>query len=164
MDRGVILGKKNYLVISDLHIPYHHVDAFDFLYAVKTYYDCTEILNVGDVMDHHAGSYHESEPDAYSSETEYGQTKKYCLELQEMFPDMYIAEGNHDKIPKRKLKTVGLPATMVYDYNLLYGLKDTWKWAGKFMFDTKGGQPVLAPMVLKRNHRWDKHIHGTSLK
>lgn len=158
---GVILGKEeNFLVISDLHIPYHHKDAFDFLWAVSHYYDCTTILNVGDVIDHHAGSYHESEPDALNSEDEYKLSQKYCRELQDMFPEMIITEGNHDKIPKRKLKTVGLPESIVHDYNKMYGLEDGWKWEEKHVFDSKGGQPILVPMVLGHNSRWNKRVHG----
>ena len=158
---GVILGKDdNYLVISDLHIPYHHKDSFEFLWAVYNYYQCSKILNVGDLMDHHAGSYHESEPDALSPEKEYLQTKKYCQELQEMFPEMIITEGNHDKIPKRKLKTCGLPSSMVYNYNQLYDLNDSWQWKERHSFDSKGGQPVLVPMVLNNKGRWNKRVHG----
>lgn len=161
---GVVLGREgNYLVISDLHIPYHHRDAFDFLWAVYSYYDCIEILNVGDVIDHHAGSYHESEPDALSSEDEYYQSQKYCKELQSMFPEMVITEGNHDKIPKRKLKSVGLPASMAYDYNQMYGLDKGWKWTERHSFDSKGGQPVLVPMVLNKRGRWDKKVHGSKV-
>lgn len=159
-NRRFLGQEENYLVISDLHIPYHHKDSFDFLWAVYSYYECSKVLNVGDVIDHHAGSYHESEPDALNSEDEYLQSQKYCRELQEIFPFMIISEGNHDKIPKRKLKSVGLPQTMAYDYNLMYGLEDGWKWKEKHTFDSKGGQPVLVPMVLNNKGRWNKQVHG----
>ena len=162
---GVVLGREdNYLVISDLHIPYHHRDSFDFLECVYNYYQCTRVLNVGDLIDHHAGSYHESEPDALSPEQEYLDSKKYAQELQHIFPEMIIAEGNHDKIPKRKLVTSGLPASMVHDYNALYDLKDTWKWKDRYLFNSKGGTPVLVPMVLNSRGRWDKRVHGEVMR
>ena len=161
---GVVVSSKgNYLIISDLHIPYHHRDAFSFLESVSEYYDCKVILNVGDMIDHHAGSYHESEPDALSPEEEYYQSMEYCNELQDIFPSMIITEGNHDKIPQRKLKTCGLPASMVYDYNKLYKLDAKWKWVDKYTFNSNGGQPVLVPMVLNQKGRWNKKVHGSKV-
>ena len=121
---GVVVSetKSNRLVISDLHLPYHHRDAFDFLEAVSKEFDCEEILNTGDVIDNHQGSYHESEPDAPDAETEYELAKVFAMELEGLFPEMTITSGNHDRIPARKLKTVGLPSSMVGDYNAIYGL------------------------------------------
>jgi len=151
-------GGNNFLVISDLHIPYHHPDSFDFLEAVADTYNCKTYLNVGDVIDHHAGSYHESEPDALSAEEEYEQSIMYCQDLQSRFPKMIITEGNHDKIPKRKLKTCGLSASMVHDYNKMYYLKDSWEWKDRHFFDSKGGSPILVPMVLNKKGRWNGKI------
>jgi predicted phosphodiesterase len=42
---------KSVLVISDLHIPYHHPQAFDFLQALKTKYKPDHIVNIGDELD-----------------------------------------------------------------------------------------------------------------
>jgi len=111
---GVLLSDKgpNTLVISDLHMPYHHPDSLDFLYAVKKAFKCTVIKNVGDVADNHSGSYHESEPDALDAETEYKQTKEYMHTLQSMFPKMTITPGNHCMIPQRKAKSAGLPTSL----------------------------------------------------
>jgi hypothetical protein len=156
---GMVLGERgNTLVISDLHFPYHHQDALDFLWALHCHYEFVQILNVGDLYDHHRGSYHESEVDALSEEEEYYEAQKYAHELQAMFPDMLIACGNHDAIPQRKLKTVGLPTSMVADYNKLYGTEDTWVWSNTHWVDSLGGYPVTHPMVLNKKGRWDKNI------
>jgi len=156
---GVVVNdNSNFLIISDMHIPYHHPDSFDFLEAVTYAYDCKTILNVGDIVDNHSGSYHESEPDALSAEDEYTQAIKYCQELQGIFPKMVISVGNHDLITQRKLKTCGLPASIARDYNQLYELKDTWDWKDKYFFDSKEGQPVLVPMVLNKKGRWNGRV------
>ena len=153
---GVILSELgNFLIISDLHVPYHHEDAFEFLQSVKEAYDCEHILNVGDLVDHHAGSYHENEPDALSAEEEYHKATFYLQELQDIFPQMVITRGNHDDIPTRKLKTAGLPISMLNDFNKLYGLNDGWQWVeGEYAFDTMGGVPILVPMQLDSKGRW----------
>jgi hypothetical protein len=152
---GVLLGpKKNFLVISDLHIPFQHKDAFEFLKAVAKKYKITEILCVGDLYDHHKGSYHESEVDAPSAEEEYALSKMYAAELQSMFPKMVITVGNHDAIPVRKLKSAGLPVSMLTDMNKLYETKPTWTWCQEYWFDSKDAKPHLVQMVLNKKGRW----------
>lgn len=156
---GMIVGDRgNTLVISDLHMPYHHQDAFDFLWELHSYYDFNQILNVGDLYDHHRGSYHESEPDALSEEEEYKAAQEGAWTLQSMFPEMIITEGNHDCIPQRKLRTVGLPTSVLSDYNKLYETEETWVWKREHWFDSLGGFPVTHPMVLNKSGRWDKSI------
>lgn len=156
---GMLLGGRgNILLISDLHLPYQHEDAFEFLRALDEVYKFISVLNVGDLYDHHRGSYHESEPNAYGEEEEYHLAKEYAKELQAIFPDMVIVEGNHDAIPQRKLRTIGLPMSMLKDYNKMYDTKPTWVWKKEHWFDSLGGFPVVHPMVLDRDGRWDKSL------
>ena len=54
---------KSVLVISDLHIPYHHKDAFAFLKAIKKEFKPDTVINIGDLLDFHAISMHEHNPD-----------------------------------------------------------------------------------------------------
>jgi hypothetical protein len=157
---GVIVGNKgNFLVISDLHIPYHHPKAFDFLYKVYRAYKCQYVLNVGDIVDNHSGSYHESEPDAYGPEEEYELAKRYMQDLQDMFPVMTITPGNHCLIPQRKAKTVGLPSSMLSDFNRIYDLDDGWEWVDVFKFDSGKGVPHLIPMRLNKRG-WDGDVRA----
>ena len=157
---GVLLAENgNYLIISDLHVPYHHKDAIRFLMAVRETYDCEHVLCVGDIVDHHAGSYHESEPDALSAEDEYWTARQDLSDIQKHFPEMVITTGNHDLIPTRKLKSAGLPTSMLSDFNQLYGLNDGWKWCDtEYEFEAKGAIPILVPMHLNRRGRWDKKV------
>lgn len=152
---GVVLGDLNFLVISDLHLPYQHRDAFDFLYALDCKYDFDYVLNVGDLYDHHRGSYHESEPDAMGEEEEYLKAKKSAHNLQSIFPDMVITQGNHDAIPQRKLKSAGLPTSIISDYNRMYDTDDGWEWKDEYFFDSHNGRPAVVPMKLNKRGRWD---------
>ncbi|MFL0802568.1 MAG: metallophosphoesterase [Agarilytica sp.] len=156
---GMTLGEQgNKLFISDLHFPYHHKDTFDFLYALNSYYNFVEVIQVGDLFDHHRGSYHESEPDAYGEEEEFYAAQQAAWTLQALFPHMTITYGNHDDIPKRKLKTVGLPTSMLSDMNRVYELDDGWVWTDEYWLNTLGGYPVTHPMILNKRGRWDKNI------
>lgn len=152
---GILIGKTHrFLIISDMHIPYHHPDSFEFLKALHKKYKFTDILCSGDLYDHHAGSYHESEPDALSPEGEYEITKVYANELQSIFPKMVITIGNHCAIPTRKLKSAGLPSSMLADLNKIYDTKPTWKWVQEHQFDSKGAKPQLVLMDLNKRGRW----------
>ena len=42
------MPNKKILVISDLHIPYHHKDSFNFLKEIKKQYKQDTIINIGD--------------------------------------------------------------------------------------------------------------------
>ena len=58
---------KSILIISDTHIPYHHKDLFPFLKAIKKLYKPTKIVHIGDEVDKHALSFHDSDPDLPSA-------------------------------------------------------------------------------------------------
>ena len=68
---------KRILVISDLHIPYHHKDSFDFLKEIKKQYKPDFIVNIGDLLDFHAISMHSNNPDLPSAADELKLSKQY---------------------------------------------------------------------------------------
>ena len=60
--------RKSILVISDQHAPYHHIDTLDFLSAIKEKYKPDCVVNIGDEMDWHSISFHDSHPGLYSKD------------------------------------------------------------------------------------------------
>jgi DNA-binding LacI/PurR family transcriptional regulator len=64
------------LFISDLHSPYQHENAVEWLNLLKGKYSPTRVICVGDELDKHAMSYHESNPDLYSAGHELEEAKK----------------------------------------------------------------------------------------
>jgi transcriptional regulator with XRE-family HTH domain len=60
-------NNQRILTISDLHIPYHHRDSLAFLAYLKAKYKPTRIICLGDELDKHALSYHDSDPDLASA-------------------------------------------------------------------------------------------------
>ena len=69
---------KSILVISDLHIPYHHQDSFAFLKEIKKEFKPDFIVNIGDLLDFHAINMHTHDPDLYSPGHELQISKKIC--------------------------------------------------------------------------------------
>ena len=60
------MSYKSILVISDQHAPYNHIDTLDFLAAIKKKYKPDCVVNIGDEMDWHSISFHDSHPGLYS--------------------------------------------------------------------------------------------------
>jgi predicted phosphodiesterase len=119
---------KSVLVISDLHIPYHHKDAFDFLKALKAKYKPDLIVNIGDELDHHQISMHEHNPDLMSAGDELRTSREYIKELEKIFPEMTIVHSNHSSLVYRRALKYGLPKDYLKSYNEFLGVGKGWAW------------------------------------
>lgn len=119
---------KNILWISDTHFPYQHPDTFKFLDAVRTKFRTTLARSVGDLVDNHYPSYHELEPGTYDGETELKLARKCCKQLEQLFPELVIVEGNHDALPLRKAKTARIPEGHIRNYNEVFQVGPGWEW------------------------------------
>lgn len=127
------------LVISDLHVPYQHPDAIDFLRAVKKKYRPDRIVNIGDEVDNHAMSYHDSDPDLMSAGDELRAARKKIQELEKIFPQMDLVDSNHGSLYYRKAKTHGIPQCALLPYNELLGVGAGWKWHNELTLKLSDG-------------------------
>ena len=119
---------KSVLVISDLHIPYHHKDAFKFLKALKDKYKPDLIVNIGDELDQHAISMHDHNPDLMSAGDELKSSRVYVKELEKIFPKMSIVHSNHSSLVYRRALKYGLPKEYLRSYNEFLGVGKGWQW------------------------------------
>lgn len=123
-----VVDNSRILIISDLHIPYHHQDALAFLEHLKNKYQPTRIICMGDELDKHSLSFHDSDPDLASAGDELSKSLPVISKLQEMFPVMDILDSNHGSLVYRKAKHHGIPKAYVKDYNDVLGVGEGWKW------------------------------------
>lgn len=128
------------LFISDMHIPYHHVDTIAFLKYLKAKYNPTRVICLGDELDKHALSYHDSDPDLPSAGDELRKSLPVIAELFELFPKMDIIESNHGSLVWRKAKTFGIPKHYIKSYNDVLGVDDGWKWSFDLTVNLPNGQ------------------------
>ena len=137
-------GKKEdnsrILFISDLHIPFHHKDSFDFLRHLKQKYNPTRVICLGDELDKHSLSYHEHDPNGYSAGHELEVSIPYIKELEEIFPKMDIIESNHGSLVWRKAKTNGIPKHYIKSYNDVLGVGEGWSWSFDLTLTLPNGQ------------------------
>lgn len=141
VETGVV-DNSRILVISDLHLPYGHPHAFEFLRALKEKYKPTRVISVGDELDYSAASYHEASPDLYSAGHELEKAIKQVKELEKMFPQMDIMDSNHGSMMWRKAKTHGIPSHCIKSYNDVLGVGEGWKWHNDLIVRLPNGQSV----------------------
>ena len=130
------------LLISDLHIPYNHKDALAFLQHLKDKHKPTRVICMGDELDKHALSYHDSDPDLASAGDELRKSLPIIAELKKMFPVMDILDSNHGSLVWRKAKTHGIPRHYIKSYNDVLEVDERWKWHHDLTVDLPNGQKV----------------------
>ena len=160
---------KNTLIISDTHFPYQHPDTFDFLDAAYYAYDCKAAMHTGDMVDNHAGSYHEIEYGTLSAKEEHDAAKSDVQRLNVMFPKMDVIIGNHGAMTRRKAKSAGIPEDALKSYNDMYEIRG-WDWKDKFYFKVNDygncllvhsmGANTLSNSRNHSHHSIQGHHHG----
>jgi len=89
---------NNILLISDLHIPYHDIDAITIALEYGVEHKVNTIVILGDLIDFHKVSRFESDPKKRSIKEEFDATKQFLRVLRQVFPtqEIYWVKGNHD--------------------------------------------------------------------
>ncbi len=130
---------KRILVISDMHIPYHHKDSIEFLKCIKKEFKPDFIVNIGDLLDFHAINMHTHDPDLYSPGHELNASKKYVKELESVFPKMIEVDSNHSSLVYRRAVKFGMSRQFLKDYGDFLGTKK-WKWIDDLTLKMSNGQ------------------------
>lgn len=128
------------LFISDMHIPYHHKDLIPFLKHLKAKYNPTRVICLGDELDQHSLSFHDSDPDLPNAGDEIRRALPVIKEVFELFPIMDIIESNHGSLVWRKAKTNGIPKHYIKTYNDVLGVDEGWKWSFDLTLTLPNGQ------------------------
>jgi hypothetical protein len=128
------------LIIPDLHAPYHHPDAIDFLDALHRKYAFDRIVNCGDEIDAHAISFHTHDPDLLSPGHELDAAIKALEPLYKLFPEMDLAESNHGALVYRRGKHFGLPRHVLKPYGEVLCAPAGWRWQHEINLQMSNGK------------------------
>jgi predicted phosphodiesterase len=109
--------KSNVLVIGDLHAPFIKKGYLDHCKETKKKYKCNKVVFIGDILDNHASSYWESNPDGMSAGDELDNAIKTLKPWVKSFPNAFVCFGNHDRIIARKLMSSGLSNRWIKNFN-----------------------------------------------
>lgn len=88
---------NNILLISDLHIPYHDIDAITIALDYGKKENVNTIFINGDLIDNSQVSRFEKDMKKRSVKQEFDATKEFLVQLRAAFPDasIYWLKGNH---------------------------------------------------------------------
>ena len=134
------------LVLGDDHEPYGHPDKFDFLRSVCAALEPDLVVHVGDEVDHHAMSMHDSDPNLDSAGPELYKARERLRVLADMFPNMLLCHSNHGSMAYRRALKHGIPVEYIKDYSdvLFPGEgKPNWKWADEWRVHTPMGEVLF---------------------
>lgn len=110
------LDKSNILIIGDLHEPFTKTGYLEFCREQQEIYNCGTIIFIGDLIDNHYSSYHETDPDGYSAGQELDLAIQNIQDWYYTFPQATVIIGNHDRLVHRKAFSSGLSKRWIKDY------------------------------------------------
>ena len=108
--------KSNVLVIGDLHEPFCLDSYLDWCKEQYEIYNCTEVVFIGDIIDNHYSSYHETSADGMGGLDELELAIKRISRWYDAFPIATVIIGNHDRIIMRKAQTSAIPSKWIKSY------------------------------------------------
>lgn len=132
--QNIIKKEKRVLVIGDLHEPFcldnylqHCLDAYEK-------YNCNKVVFIGDVIDNHYSSYHESDPDGYGAGEELERAINRLKRWYDVFPKATVIIGNHDRLIRRKAFSGGIPKAWIKEYSEVLKTPK-WKFTDRLVLD-----------------------------
>ena len=131
--KNEIVGNK-VLVIGDLHTPFEHKGYLNFCKQIYKKYNCDKVVFIGDIIDNHVGSFHDTDVDGHSGGKELMLAKKSIAEYHREFPNSLVCLGNHDILPNRKAFSSGVSKHWIKPIGEVL-ITPTWTYADHFIID-----------------------------
>ena len=124
---GIRAADFNWLLLSDIHIPFDDERLFDWVVGLAKKYGIDKIVQTGDLIDHYNLSFHDKNPNALSQIEEFNKTMKGLEKWKQAFPEMVVVKGNHSGRFDRRAAYAGLsdkfvrPIEEVYEFPVGWG-------------------------------------------
>ena len=138
------------LVIGDLHEPFCLDGYLDFCKDVYQKYLINKVVFIGDIIDNHYSSYHETDAEAMGGKDELDYAISKINKWYKAFPKADVTLGNHDRIIIRKAQTSNIPSKWIKEFNEVL---ETPKWnfctdvyydGVRYVHGDKSGKPRMA--------------------
>ena len=145
-----ILDKSNVLVIGDLHEPFCLDGYLEFCKDTYKKYNCNKVIFIGDVIDNHYSSYHETDAEGMGGKYELDQAVEKLQRWYKAFPNADVTLGNHDRIIIRKAQTSNIPNKWIKEYKEVLEIPnwnfvtDVWIDGVRYVHCDKAGKPRVA--------------------
>ena len=126
-------NEKRILVVGDLHCPFELEGYLDFCKDTYSKYLCNQVVFIGDIIDNHYSSYHETSSDGMGGADELPCAVEAVKKWSSAFPDADVIIGNHDRLVMRKAQTSDIPSAWIKSYNEVLGTN--WNWVERVVYD-----------------------------
>jgi hypothetical protein len=111
-----------------MHMPYCHSDLWKFLAAIKRKFNPDRVICLGDEVDYHALSFHDSDPDLDSAGPELEKAIRFLKPIYKLFPNVDVLESNHGSLVYRKALVAGIPRRALLNYRDTLEAPQGWRW------------------------------------
>jgi len=122
------------LIVGDVHEPATHPGYLDFVSDIGEEWGCDRVHFIGDIIDHHAVSFHARHPDAPGPKEEYELALYGTQKWYRRFPKATVSVGNHDERVIRLAASVNIPRYYLREYSEVWGTPG-WKWSEQTLID-----------------------------
>ena len=132
--RNITKDESRVLVIGDLHEPFCLDSYLKHCKDVYAKYNCNRVVFIGDVIDNHYSSYHETNADGMGGGDELDLAIARIARWYRAFPKADVTIGNHDRIIARKAQTSSIPKRWVRDYSEVLNTPN-WNFTERVVID-----------------------------
>lgn len=123
-------------IIGDTHLPFELEGYLDFCAEKFEAYDVDTVVHIGDFIDNHSLSFHDSEPMLHNVLGEYESAVRRARDWYATFPKCTLIMGNHDRIPARQLRKLGMePSIFMKPLEELLEMPEGWTVADQVEID-----------------------------
>jgi predicted phosphodiesterase len=122
---NITKDENRVLVIGDLHEPFCLDGYLNFCKKTYANYNCNKVVLIGDIIDNHYSSYHETFSDGMGGKAELDLAIKRVGKWYKAFPNADVTLGNHDRIIIRKAQTSNIPSRWIKEFSEVL---ETPKW------------------------------------
>lgn len=134
------MGAGDYLIISDLQIPFEEPEALKFCYQLKLHYKIPDenVYNVGDELDQYWGGLWSKSPEAaHTANQEIAQSQETLKQWYDRFPQMKLCLSNHGSRWIRKAFAAEIPSQLLRSYREIIKAPEGWRWQKHWMVNCK---------------------------
>ena len=125
---------NNVLIIGDLHEPFCLDGYSKFCLDTYHHYKCNNVVFIGDIIDNHYSSYHETDADGLGGGDELELAVSKIANWYKAFPKAKVIIGNHDRMIMRKAQTSSIPSKWIKSYQDVLEVPN-WEFLERYVLD-----------------------------
>ena len=126
--------ERRILVIGDIHAPFNLDGYMDFGKETYAKFNWNQVIFIGDIVDNHYSSYHETDPDGMGGGEELQAAIDEIAYWYDSFPKADVIIGNHDRMIMRKAQTSAIPKKWIKEYKDVLEVPK-WNFVERIVYD-----------------------------